>query len=150
MDSTSIKLASYPIVVFILDYTGIKQEAVAILAILFLIDIITAIARQFVIDPRSISSKIGTIGILSKLLSLLIPLTLALVGKGVGVDLKYLVDISISVMIVYEGWSIVSNIGQIRQKQIGNSEYDAISFLIKKIQDTLRDMLMTILKQKTK
>jgi len=145
---TSFKLASYPIGVYILQYTGIKQEAVAILAVLFLIDIITAVIRQFIVNPHSLSSKTGTIGVLSKLLSLLIPITLALVGKGVGVDLKYLVDVSISVLIVYEGWSIISNIGQIRQKEVGNSEYDAISFLIKKIQDSLRNMLTSMVENK--
>lgn len=137
---TTIKLISYPIVGTAI-YLNLPAEPLNILAILLLLDIITGLIREWVIDKRNISSRIGYIGFISKMLTFLIPFVFAFVFKGIGFDVKIFAETIISVLIVYEGWSVISNIGQIRAGDKTINEYDAISYLIKTIQDIFRGLL---------
>lgn len=142
---TTIKLFSYPLAVAVAAYFNLSSEQMHILAVLLFLDVATGIVRELVIDPRGFSSKIGIVGMLSKLLTFSIPFVVALVGKGVGMDMADFISVAISTLIVYEGWSVISNIGQIRAKDKTIAEYDAISFLIKKIQDFFKKILNVLM-----
>lgn len=145
--TTAMKYASYPAVLFVASYLKIDAEIIGILFILLVLDVITGILKEWLLNPKGLSSRVGIIGILSKLLTLLIPLTIALVSKGSGIyteSIVKLVDMSLVILVVYEGWSVLGNIGQIRAKDKTISEYDAISFVIKKIQDTLKAVIEPI------
>ena len=143
-EATTIKLFSYPVIAWVFQYTGISKEQALILGILLSVDVLTAVIRQFVIDPRTFSSRKGIIGVLSKLLTLLIPFVIAIVGKGAGLEMNGLVKTAMTILIVYEGWSILGNIGQIRNKDLSSNEYDAISFLISKTQDFFKNILSNV------
>ena len=145
---TAFKFASYPLIVAMLQYTGISGEASGILAILLLADVVTAVIRVLAIDPRKFSSHVGILGVLSKCLTFSIPFIIAIVGKGAGFDMAMFVDISMSTLIVYEGWSVIGNIGQIRKQDTTLNEYDAVSFLINKVQVMFKGILENIYKQK--
>ncbi len=142
---TTLKLFSYPLAVAVASYFQLSSEQMHILAFLLFLDVATGVTRELLIDPKGFSSKIGIVGMLSKLLTFGIPFILALVGKGIGLDMAEFVSVSISTLIVYEGWSVVSNIGQIRARDKTISEYDAISFLIKKIQDFFKKILSVLM-----
>ena len=141
-----IKFISYPIVVTAF-YLNLPSEPLNILAILLLLDVITAIIREWIIDKKSISSRIAIIGIVSKMLTFMLPFIVALVFKGIGFDVRLLAGTIVSILVVYEGWSVISNIGQIRAGDRTINEYDAISYLIKKIQDIFKGMLENIYKK---
>lgn len=138
---TTLKLASYPAIVWLFAYTGFNHEAVGILALLLVIDVITALIRVAVTDPTKLSSKIGIIGILSKCLTFIVPFVIVIVGKGAGLDMLAFANSAVTILLVYEGWSIIGNIGQIRSKDTSLAEYDAVSLLISKIQDTFKGIL---------
>lgn len=144
---TTMKLASYPLVAWILSYTQISHEVITILAAFLFIDVVTGLLRVALTEPQKLSSRTGIIGILSKLLVILIPLVIALVGKGAGYDLTQLVDLSLKFLIVYEAWSILGNIVQIRTKDTSLNEYDAVSLLIKSVQDIFKRMLGSLTAQ---
>lgn len=146
--TTFVKLASYPVLGGLLAYLGLGGEQMLILAGLLLLDTCTGILREFVVSPQTFSSRVGIIGIVSKFLVFSLPFIIATVAKGSGIEnLQGILNITISTLIVYEGWSILANIGQIRAKDKTLSQYDAISFLIKKLQDILKAVLSTVLQK---
>lgn len=144
--TTTLKLASYPIFAAIFQYTQISHEAAAILACLLVADVVTALIRVWVIDPSTFSSRVGIVGVISKCLTFSIPFIIAIVGKGAGFDMKLFVEASMSILIVFEGWSVLGNIGQIRKKDSTIGEYDAVSFLLRKVQGAFKAILDNIYK----
>ncbi len=142
----TLQTSSYPILVFVFSYVGIPLEKFWILGILILVDVFTALIRQAVIDPRTLSSRTGLVGTVSKMCVILIPFVVAIVGKGAGFDVSVLVSACISIIMVAEGWSIFGNIGQIISKDQSRNEYDAITLLIKKLQDVFKGVIEGMLK----
>lgn len=140
----TIKLISYPVLLWIFSYTNISHEAVAILTILLVVDVLTAIIRVAITDYKSLSSRTGIIGMLSKLLTFLIPFIVAIVGRGAGVDMTMYVSMSLKVLIIYEGWSVLTNIVQIRKKDKTIGEFDAISMVLNTIQQFFKTVLTSI------
>lgn len=146
--TTLVKLGSYPVLVGIISYFGLASEQLLILAGLLLLDTCTGILREFVVSPQTFSSRVGIIGVVSKFLVFSLPFIVATVIKGGGLEnMQGILNITVSTLIVYEGWSILANIGQIRAKDKTLSQYDAISFLIKKIQNILKAVLSTVLQK---
>lgn len=143
----SLKTASYAAGAAIFAYLGISAEMALVLAILLVIDTLTGSIRAMVIDHRNFSSSVLSRGVLSKLMLVLLPLTVALVAKGVGIDLSWLVSMTMGIIIVSEGYSIVANIGQIYKKDDKGSESDAVSFVISKILAVFRAILDTLFKK---
>lgn len=139
--TVTLKLASYPILVWAFSYTGISKESTGILAILLVLDVLTALIRVAVTNPKSFSSRVGIVGILSKCLTFMIPFIIAIVGKGAGLNMTSFSNYALNVLVIYEGWSVIGNIGQIRAKDTSLNEYDAISFLIRKIQALFKNLL---------
>lgn len=137
----TIKLISYPAIVWLFSYTGLSHEAVSILAILLALDVITALIRVAVINPSDLSSKKGIVGIVSKCLTFMIPFLIVIVGKGAGIDMSKFATMSVTVLVVFEGWSIIGNIGQIRSKDTTLNEYDGVSLLIKRTQNMFKAIL---------
>ncbi len=90
------------------------------------------------------------IGISAKMLLILIPFVVILVGKGSGVDLLAFGKITLSIFIVAEGYSIIGNIIQIRQKDKTIDEQDAITIVIKSIEAKLKKIISILMeKEKT-
>lgn len=142
------KTVSYALLVPLFTYIGVSKELVGILCVLIVLDIITAILREFVVGER-IRSRMFWIGVTAKLLLILIPFVVILVGKGVGIDLGSLGKVTLSIFIVAEGYSIIGNIIQIRAKDKSIDEQDAITSVIKGIEGTLKKIL-GLLMQKEK
>lgn len=141
------KLCSYICLPAILHYLGLDADVILILAILLVLDVVTGLLRVAVTEPQKLSSRIGIIGVLSKLLVILVPLLLGLAGKGIGYDLKPMIHVSLSVLVVYEVWSILGNIVQIRTKDVTLNEFDAVSALIRGLQEMFKRMLGTLVAQ---
>ena len=124
---------------------GIPEQAawsIVALTILMVVDFFTGIMTAYAIDGReSITSRKMTIGAAAKALILLIPFVLTLTAKGVGYDLVFFVQGSISMLVLAETYSIIGNIHAFKTGK-RSKEIDAVSFVLKKIKDMLTELLM--------
>ena len=125
-----LKNLSY-IPIFIL---GLPIESFAILTIFIVVDMVMGIAKSWTIHGRqSLTSRRFSIGLISKLSMLFVPLLFAAAGKGVGIDLTAIARGSLSLLIFSEGYSIIGNMISIRTGE-ETHEFDAVTFVLRKIQ----------------
>jgi len=142
----TIKAFSYGILVPLLSYTGISGELVSILAVLLTVDTVTGIVRECAIGK--LKSRDITKGIASKILLMCVPFVLVLVGKGAGVDMSPIAKLVLSTFIVSEGYSIIGNIVQVRMKDKGIGEQDAVTMLLVRAQDIVKSLLESTMTKK--
>lgn len=118
-------------------YLGINHESILILATVIVIDIITGVLKSASLYGwREITSSRFSAGVLAKLLLILIPITLALAGKGVGLDLGLIAQGAISVLILSQVYSTVGNIHAMQTKDEKN-EFDAVAFIMRQLRELL-------------
>ena len=110
----TIKAFSYALLVPLFTYTGLSSELTSILTVLIGLDITTAMLRELAIGNQ-IASQTLWVGIVAKLLLILVPFILILIGKGAGVNLLQLGKLTLSTFIVAEGYSVIGNIIQVRK-----------------------------------
>ena len=139
MKKEILKNSCYP-VAFYVAITGVSTDIVNILTILIFLDIATGLAKAYRLDKYSIRSGRLMGGLLSKLVVILIPLIIALAGKGVGVNLVELVKGSFGTLILAEAYSNLSNIKQIRTG-VAEKEFDVVSKLLEKIKKVILSLL---------
>lgn len=144
----AFKSISYFFLVPLFAYTGISAELVGILSVLIVMDIITAIIREYAIGNR-IKSRMFWIGVSAKMLLIVVPFIVILVGKGSGIDLLSMGRITLSIFIVAEGYSILGNIIQIRRKDKTIDEQDAITMMIKAIEKKLKSILSVLMRKES-
>lgn len=116
---------------------GIKYDIIVAFSFLMLIDVVTGILVSARVDGWvSITSKRLAFGVLSKLLLLLIPISIALAASVVEEDFSFLVRSTISILALAEAYSITGNIYAIK---VGERipEFDAISVILRKIREVL-------------
>lgn len=136
MIPTSIKNLGYLIAAIL----GIQYDAVAAFGLLMIFDVFTGIlASAKVNGVRSITSKRLAFGVISKLLLLLIPLSIALAGRAVGQDFLSVVHSAIFVLAVAEAYSIIGNIYTVKSGE-RVPEFDAISVVLKKVRIILESL----------
>jgi len=122
-------------------WVGLPIENYGILFVLMVIDIITGVIASYVINGKhSLKSHIFASGVTSKLLMLTVPLVLALVAKGVGIDIIKVATHALSLFVLSEGYSIIGNYISIKQKKYVE-EFDAMSFVLRKIQESILSII---------
>lgn len=122
---------------------GLSFDSYFILVVFMTVDIILGITRTYIIyDGSHIKSYCFSIGIISKLLMLIVPLLVVWTGKGVGVNLFFLAQWSLGALILAEAYSILGNIHSIRIKK-DVPEFDVVSWILQKIQVSLIRLLQT-------
>lgn len=135
--ANEIKASIYGAFVFL----NIDTDIVKILMILMLIDTVFGVIKAIILS-EIISFKILFFGLTTKLLILLIPMTLALVGKGLKTyDFTPIVDVVLKVLVVSEGISIITSMYAIKKREKVEN-IDFVSMLLQSI----RKGLMKILK----
>ena len=108
----AFKLIAYPVFI----YLNINIEIIAILCVLMIIDSTVGPGAAVRIGEQFKFKKLIW-GMILKIMTLGIPITVALMGKGLGYDLSMLVDWSIKIMILSEAYSILGNIYSIKTKK---------------------------------
>lgn len=129
-------------------YLDINVESITILAVLMGLDTFFGSVKVFRIDHTQFKFKLLLLGFVSKIAFLLIPLVVALAGKGLGYQLTLLVDIAIKILIASETISIISNAIAIKTKK-DVEDYDIITKLLKYLRNTfvkISEALLTNLK----
>lgn len=116
---------------------GLSMHSYSSLAVLLIIDVITGAWRSSVLEGgQSVTSWKAVNGLVSKFLFLLIPLVVAFMGKGIGLELVSLAQSALGVLILATGYSIIGNIYTIRTG-IRVKEFDAIRIILKQIEALL-------------
>lgn len=111
-------------------FVGLSMQSFGILGVLLIVDVLTGIWRSATVNGgASVTSVKAINGIVSKFLFLLIPLVVAYMGHGLGLDLIGIAQAALGVLIFATGYSIIGNIYTIRT---GNSvkEFDAVRLIL--------------------
>lgn len=136
-----IKYIGYISSVIFIDEFNISVLQVKILSILMFIDIITGILKSyFCKGGNSVRSKVLYAGVTTKLLILLTPIVLQLLGMGVGIDLSFLVKLVFCYFIVSESYSFFNNALSIKKRE-NLKEYDSFTIIAK----VLRGYILSLL-----
>ena len=122
---------------------GISSEAFLALAVLMIIDTFTGVVRVGVVRGwRHVRSVRLSTGIVAKMTLLLVPISLALAGLGIGADITSIVNATTSVLILAEVYSVVSNIYCIRTgKEI--KEFDAVAAVLESLRKSLERIIIS-------
>lgn len=88
----------------LLAYLGLDAEAITVLTVLLAIDYATGLIKAKSIH-ESITSNKMKYGIASKMVLIVIPISIALGAKGVNVDLSSLVLVCVNILIFSEMYS---------------------------------------------
>ena len=131
-------------------YLKIDVEAISILASLMCIDTLFGSVKVIRIDYKEFTFRRLMLGFISKMAFLLLPIVVALAGKGLGYELRVIVEISIKLLIASEVISIFSNGIAIRTKK-DVYDYDIITGFLKYIRNafiTFSEALLKTLKGK--
>ena len=122
-------------------YLGIETGIVKVLFWMMVLDSIFGIIKALRLKQQ-FSFKVLGWGMVSKLTLLVIPMVLALMGKGLSFDFNYFVVAVINILIVNEGISCITNMMTIKSgKKIENTDY------ITKLLEAIRKGLATILQK---
>lgn len=133
-----IKTIIYGVFIFL----NIDAEVVKILMWLMMIDTVSGLIKSAVLK-KEMSFSILFWGLCTKMLILLIPMTLALVGLGLkGYDFTPMVDVVLKVLVVSEGFSIFGNFYSSKtKKEVKN--VDIISMLLHSIRNGMMNLIRT-------
>ena len=118
---------------------GLDVTKFFILSFLMVLDLVTGTTKSYVRKEDTTSRRLSA-GFLSKVMVLLIPLTVAIMAKGLEVDMRWLVTFTISILIVAEAYSVVGNIYTIKTGETVK-EIDAVSAIVKALGRFLENML---------
>lgn len=121
------------------SYLHIDIEKISILAVLMTLDMLTGFIKAWML-AQDITSRRLLAGFLSKIMVLLVPFSVALMAKGIGIEMCNFIVFCISILIVAEAYSVIGNVHTIKTgKEV--REIDAISAIVKYIGKTLESML---------
>jgi len=138
MHLNMLNLVYAPFVALLL-YLGLDAEAVVGLTVLLGLDMITGVWKTIALGKKPQSWRFAN-GLLSKLVLIIVPFSLALAAKAVHVDLTVFIWATIDALILSELYSILGNIYSIRTKQEAE-EFDVMSLILKKIRQFINKVL---------
>jgi len=118
-------------------FVGLSMQSFGILAVLLILDVITGIWRSWsMYGGDSVTSAKAINGIISKFLFLLIPLVVAYMGHGAGLNLVAVAQAALGILIFATGYSIIGNIYTIRTG-VAVKEFDAVRLILSWIEEYL-------------
>lgn len=118
-------------------FMGMSMHSFGILFVFIVLDMITGIWRVYVTQGGdAIKSRHAINGLTSKMLFIVIPLVIAYMGKGIGIDLTALATGCLGLLIASTGYSVIGNIYTIRTG-VAVVEFDAVRFILIRIRDLL-------------
>ena len=131
------------IIYAITAYLGINIEATLILVSLMALDSFVGVIKVVMMNKKFTFRKL-LLGFTAKLSFLIIPLVIALLGKSLGYNFHYVVNVTISILTVAEAYSIIGNIYAARNK-VEIEKVDAISLLLLNVSKLIKKILTNLL-----
>jgi phage-related holin len=138
-----IKTALYSCFIFL----NIDTDVVQILCYLMLIDTLSGIVKSVSLNVK-FEFKVLFFGLCSKLLILLIPMVIALVGKGISktYDFTPILDAVLKVLVVSEGLSVITNFYVVKTgKTVKN--IDIVTLLLSQIRKWMQSFIESTIKK---
>lgn len=132
-------------VIMIFNFLEIRWEVTSLLAGLIFFDTLTGVLKVIRLKLGFQVSELWW-GLTTKGCILLVPHLIALIGKILGLDWIYLVNITIYCMIANDFASILTNTLSIKHKKLYQN-FDFISMLFNWIKELLRKTIESKLKQ---
>lgn len=124
------------------NYLHLSPESAAVLGVLIVTDVVTGVVKSATLRGwRSVRSSIMERGLVAKSLIVIAPATVAVAGKGVGVDLSSLAQSIISVLILSEAYSIIGNLYSVRTGQ-ETHEFDAVAYVLQQVKEVLKKFIV--------
>lgn len=124
-------------------YLGIKTGTVKVLFYLMAIDSLLGIIKALRLGYKFSFKRLGW-GMVVKISLLVIPMILALIGKGLNLEFSLFVVAAMNILIVNEGISCITNILSIKtKKQIENNDY--VTLLLHSIRKLLEGLIQRFL-----
>jgi phage-related holin len=130
-------------------FLNINIDVVNVIMWLIIIDTISGLAKAVIVDKIQFTFKIFYIGIMSKFVLLLIPITLALMALGIGYDFTWAVEVTLRLIILSEGISIVTNIISVREKKVYENR-DYLSIILHWVRKKLISIFDSTINDKNK
>lgn len=118
---------------------GLDVTKFFILSFLMVLDLVTGTTKAYVCKEDVTSRRLSA-GFLSKIMVLFVPLTVALMAKGVEIDMTGLVRFTVSILIISEAYSVVGNVYTIKTGEVVK-EIDAVSAIVKRIRSAIEIVL---------
>jgi len=131
----ALKLVLYTFFVWL----EIDLEVFSILMIFMMIDSVCGSVKSIRLG-KEFKFKLLMWGISLKFLFLIIPLVVALLGKALGNDLSFGVDMVMKILVLSECYSIFGNIYSAKNK-VEVKNIDIISMLLKSIRTGIRNVI---------
>lgn len=128
----------------IFGYLEMRWEITSLLALLIALDTLTGVMKIIRLN-LGFSVKELYWGLSTKFLILLIPHLIAAIGKILGLDWIYMINLIIYVMIANDFTSILTNILCIKTKKL-HKNMDLIEMLYSSIKDGIRNWVETKIK----
>ena len=140
-----IKVALYGLFAFL----NVDIDVVNVIMWLMIIDTISGVIKAVIVDKIKFAFNTFYIGIMSKFVLLLIPITLALMALGVGYDFTWAVEAVIRLIILSEGISFFTNIVSIREKKVYENR-DYLSIILNWVRGELISIFDSTINDKNK
>ena len=140
-----IKVALYGLFAFL----NVDIDVVNVIMWLMIIDTISGVIKAIAVDKIKFTFKKFYLGIMSKFVLLLIPITLALMALGVGYDFTWAVEAVIRLIILSEGISFFTNIVSIREKKVYENR-DYLSIILNWVRGELISIFDSTINDKNK
>lgn len=143
----SAKFSGYLGLIAAFEYLNIPLEQMGILTALMIIDFITGVGKQYRIDKKQIKSHLAWLGLMKKVATLIVFLSLALILKGLEIDESQYIKGVLSIFIAAEGYSTLQNVYAIRTGKL-LPEFDVISLFLKALGDFIKERIDSAVKVK--
>jgi len=140
-----IKVALYGLFAFL----QVDIDVVNVIMWLMLIDTISGVTKAVIVDKIKFTFNTFYIGIMSKFVLLLIPITLALMALGIGYDFTWAVEVVMRLIILSEGISFFTNIVSIREKKVYENR-DYLSIILNWVRSQLISIFDSTINDKNK
>ena len=124
-------------------YLSIDKEVFGILLVLMCMDSIVGAVKSVRLG-YDFQFKIMLWGITMKMIFLMIPVVLALMGQSLGYNFTNAVNVTMAILTVSEGYSIISNIHMAHTKE-EVKKMDIISTLLIAIRNTMKRFVKGLL-----
>lgn len=140
-------LVYFKILLFsIAQYLVLDQHTFEILFYLMTLDTVTGIIKAIVLKERRFTFQVLLWGLLTKMGVLIIPVSLALLAKGLEFDFRWFVLMVMHVLLISETFSIFSNTLSIKRREPIKS-VDFVSMLLNAVRNGLKKMIDRLLTQ---
>ena len=140
-----LKISWYIWAIAFFEYLNIIDTQFYILSVLLVIDFITWVWKQFVIDRKEIRSLKAWVWIIKKVTILLVFLSVWLMFKWLDIDSSAYLRAIWGILIMAETYSIIQNTYTIRTGKL-LPEFDVISLLLKNMWKMIENYLNNKLK----